>query len=65
MVLAPGATLDEAEVRAGCREHVAAYKVPRRVFEVDELPVSIIGKVLRRQVREELIARLAAAPAPS
>jgi long-chain acyl-CoA synthetase len=65
VVLAPGATLDEAEVRAGCREHVAAYKVPRRVFEVDELPVSIIGKVLRRQVREELIARLAAAPAPS
>ncbi len=62
VVLAPGATLDEAAVRAGCREHVAAYKVPRRVFEVDELPVSIIGKVLRRQVREELIARLATVP---
>ncbi|HYF72319.1 MAG TPA: AMP-binding protein, partial [Nocardioides sp.] len=60
VVLEPGATLDEEAVRAGCREHVAAYKVPRRVYEVDSLPVSIIGKVLRRQVREELQQRLAA-----
>ncbi len=62
VVLAPGRPLDEEAVRAGCREHVAAYKVPRRVYAVDALPVSIIGKVLRRQVRDELQARLAAAP---
>ncbi len=65
VVLAPGVVLDEQEVRDGCREHVAAYKVPRRVYEVEELPVSIIGKVLRRQVREELTARLAASPDPT
>ena len=65
VVLRPGATLDEEAVRAGCREHVAAYKVPRRVFQVDALPVSIIGKVLRRQVREELQARLAGSSGPS
>ncbi|CAI9414676.1 long-chain-fatty-acid--CoA ligase [Nocardioides sp. T2.26MG-1] len=58
VVLAPGATFDEQAVRAGCREHVAAYKVPRHVYNVDELPVSIIGKVLRRQVRDELQRRL-------
>jgi long-chain acyl-CoA synthetase len=30
--------------------------VPRRIVEVDELPRSLIGKVLRRQVRERLLA---------
>jgi long-chain acyl-CoA synthetase len=29
--------------------------VPRRIFVVDELPKSLIGKVLRRQVRESLL----------
>ncbi|MBI2244909.1 MAG: AMP-binding protein, partial [Nocardioides sp.] len=62
VVLEPGTTLDEDAVRAGCREHVAAYKVPRRVYAVDALPVSIIGKVLRRQVRDELQERFEAAP---
>jgi long-chain acyl-CoA synthetase len=57
VVLQPGSVLDAEAVRAQCREHVAAYKVPRRVFAVDSLPVSIIGKVLRRHVREELLAR--------
>ncbi|WP_235502175.1 long-chain-fatty-acid--CoA ligase [Angustibacter sp. Root456] len=59
VVLEPGVALDVEAIRAGCREHVAAYKVPRRVYAVDALPVSIIGKVLRRKVREELLARLA------
>ena len=58
VVLAPGAVLDPEAVRTQCRAHIAAYKVPRRVFAVDALPVSIIGKVLRRKVREELLARL-------
>ena len=31
------------------------YKVPRRIFVVDELPKSLIGKVLRRQVRDSLL----------
>lgn len=59
VVLEPGFDLDEDTIREQCREHVTAYKVPRRVFVVDSLPVSIIGKVLRRQVREELLARMA------
>ena len=41
---------------ARCREHLAGYKVPRRVVVVDELPRSQIGKVLRREVRERLLA---------
>jgi long-chain acyl-CoA synthetase len=53
--LAPGATLDAAALRQHCRGCLAAYKVPRRVVAVDELPRSQIGKVLRKQVRESLI----------
>ncbi len=32
------------------------YKVPRRIVVVDDLPRSMLGKVLRRKVREQLIA---------
>jgi len=56
VVLAPGAELDAEAVREFCRGQLAAYKVPRRLFPVDELPKSLIGKVLRRQVRESLLA---------
>ncbi len=37
---------------AHCRESLAAYKVPRRVEFIDELPKSNVGKVLRRELRE-------------
>jgi long-chain acyl-CoA synthetase len=51
----PGAEVDVEDVRARCRSDLAAYKVPRRVLVVDELPRSQIGKVLRKQVRDSLI----------
>jgi long-chain acyl-CoA synthetase len=53
--LVPGATLDEAALRQHCRSCLAAYKVPRRIVAVDDLPRSQIGKVLRKQVRASLI----------
>jgi long-chain acyl-CoA synthetase len=52
-----GVQLDSQAVRDYCRTHLAAYKVPRRVEVVADLPRSIIGKVLHRQVRDELMAR--------
>jgi long-chain acyl-CoA synthetase len=54
VVLAAGVTLDEESIRAFAKSNLAAYKVPRRVYQVDELPRSLIGKVLRREVREQL-----------
>lgn len=50
-----GARLDPEAVREQCRTHLTAYKVPRQVFIVDDLPRSLVGKVLRRQVREQLL----------
>jgi long-chain acyl-CoA synthetase len=40
-----------AEIVAHCRKHLAAYKVPRSVEFIDELPKSGIGKILRKDLR--------------
>ncbi|MDH6180283.1 long-chain acyl-CoA synthetase [Microbacteriaceae bacterium SG_E_30_P1] len=56
VVLVPGAELDEEGIRSLARENLTPYKVPRRVVVVDELPKSLIGKVLRKKVRDSLLA---------
>jgi long-chain acyl-CoA synthetase len=56
IVLSPGATLDALALREYCRAHLSAYKVPRSIVTVDVLPRSLIGKVLRREVRTQLTA---------
>jgi long-chain acyl-CoA synthetase len=55
VVLAPGAEIDVESIRDFVRGILTPYKVPRRIFIVDELPKSLIGKVLRRQVRDSLL----------
>lgn len=47
-----GEVLTQEEVIAYCREHLAAYKVPRVVAFVEELPKSAVGKILRRKLRD-------------
>ena len=54
-MLAPDATVDPDGIRAASRAYLAGYKVPRRVVVVDDLPRSMIGKVLRREVRAQLL----------
>ena len=56
VVVNPGASFDEAAVREFVRGILTPYKVPRRLVVVEELPKSLIGKVLRKQVREQLLA---------
>ena len=48
--------LDLDAVRESIRASLAGYKVPRRIVAVDDLPRSQIGKVLRREVRDQLLA---------
>jgi long-chain acyl-CoA synthetase len=55
VVLRAGSTLDEAALRDFCRERLAGYKVPRHVVAWDDLPRSMLGKVLRKQVRDEYL----------
>ncbi len=56
IVVAPGAEVDVEAIREFARGILTPYKVPRRIYVVDELPKSLIGKVLRRQVRDRLLA---------
>lgn len=55
VVLRAGAALDTDALRDFCRTRLTPYKVPRRITAVDDLPRSLIGKVLRRQVRDRLL----------
>jgi long-chain acyl-CoA synthetase len=48
--------VDVEAIRTFARGILTPYKVPRRIYLVDELPKSLIGKVLRRQVRERILA---------
>ena len=59
VVVRPGTTLTQEEVITHCRERLAAYKVPRYVEFRAELPKTIVGKVLRKQLRAEELAKAA------
>jgi long-chain acyl-CoA synthetase len=49
--LKPGATATPEELIAHCKERMAAYKYPRQVVIIDELPKTVTGKILRRELR--------------
>jgi HIP---CoA ligase len=51
IVLAPEATLTEAEIMAWCRQNLANYKAPRSLVFVDALPLNATGKVMKHELR--------------
>ena len=53
IVLKPGQMATEDEIIDFCKQKLAAYKTPKSVEFRDSLPKSIIGKVLRKILREE------------
>ncbi len=55
--LRPGQTAEPAELIAFCKERMAAYKYPRLLDIIDELPKTVTGKVLRRELRDEAARR--------
>jgi acyl-CoA synthetase (AMP-forming)/AMP-acid ligase II len=56
VTLRPGAQVTGDELRDAVRSALAGYKVPKAVHVVDALPLSPVGKVLRRALREPLWA---------
>jgi long-chain acyl-CoA synthetase len=50
VVVKPGETLTEQEVRDWCKEHLAVFKVPTHVEFRSELPKTTVGKILRREL---------------
>jgi long-chain acyl-CoA synthetase len=53
------ATLTSAAIRAYCKQHLTGYKVPKIVEMRDDLPKSNVGKILRKDLRQEDIAQRA------
>ncbi len=52
-----GAAFSEAELKQFCKQRLAPYKAPKVVHVVAELPTTGIGKIARRQVRDQYLAR--------
>ncbi|NCC24720.1 MAG: long-chain fatty acid--CoA ligase [Deltaproteobacteria bacterium] len=53
-----GETITTAEILTFCREKLANYKIPKKVEFRTELPKTMVGKVLRRALREEEAAKI-------
>jgi len=51
IVLKSGAAADAAAILAHCRHYLAAYKVPRAIQFVDDVPKTSSGKIMRRELR--------------
>jgi fatty-acyl-CoA synthase len=60
VVLAPGASVAEAELQDYVKANLARFKVPREVVFVDELPRNATGKVLKRELATDAFAPTAA-----
>jgi len=57
VVLKEGESCSEGEIIDFCSKHLAKYKLPREVEFRQSLPKSAVGKVLRKELREEELAK--------
>ena len=48
----PGAAPDEHAIIDHCRQHIAGYKIPRRMAFVEAMPKSAMGKILKSELRK-------------
>lgn len=55
--LRPGESVTAPELVAFCKERMAAYKYPREIEFIDELPKTVTGKILRRELRAAELAK--------
>ncbi|TGN99463.1 MULTISPECIES: AMP-binding protein [unclassified Burkholderia] len=58
IVLKPGQSATEDEIRAFCRDRIAYFKVPRYIRFVTEMPMTVTGKVQKFAIRESMIREL-------
>ena len=58
VVLDRGAEMNPESLKEFARENLTRYKVPRSFYHFEDLPKDQMGKIRRREVRDELIARL-------
>lgn len=58
IVLKPGQTATEDDIRAFCKDQIAHYKVPRYIRFVDDMPMTVTGKVQKFIMRERMVESL-------
>ena len=58
VTLREGAAIDIEGMKAFARERLTPYKVPRTFYHFEELPANMMGKVSRKEVREQLVERI-------
>jgi fatty-acyl-CoA synthase len=56
VVLKPGTSASEADLIAYLKEHLAHYKVPKSVSILAALPLSSMGKILKRELRQQFVS---------
>ncbi|NLB88162.1 MAG: long-chain fatty acid--CoA ligase, partial [Syntrophomonadaceae bacterium] len=57
VILRPGETMTEDEVKEHCRKSLAPYKVPTHVEFIEELPRTSVGKPMRNALRQQELAK--------
>ena len=57
VILKPGETATEDEIKDYVRDHMAKHKVPRYVDFVDSFPMNAAGKILKYKMREQAVER--------
>ncbi|MGY8526618.1 AMP-binding protein [Paracidovorax citrulli] len=62
IVLKPGQQASEDDIRGFCRDQIAHYKVPRYIRFVDEMPMTVTGKVQKFVMRERMVRELGLEP---
>ena len=58
VIVKPGQTLSEEEVRDFCKGQIAHYKVPRYLRFVQAFPMTVTGKIQKFKIRDEMIELL-------
>ncbi|KVG40629.1 AMP-binding protein [Burkholderia ubonensis] len=58
IVLKPGQDASEDEIRAFCRDRIAHFKIPRYIRFVEDMPMTVTGKVQKFAMRESMIREL-------
>ncbi|NOV23830.1 AMP-binding protein [Cupriavidus necator] len=58
IVLKPGERATEDEIRAFCRDQIAHYKIPRYIRFVEEMPLTVTGKVQKFVMRDQMVREL-------
>lgn len=53
VVTNPGCSVTQDELIAFCKQKIAGYKVPKKIFFVDTLPMNASGKVLRNELKKQ------------